>query len=58
VHQVFTVLWRDNYDDSNPIAGYTYETNDISRSSLTLEDLNLLKQTVLFKGHSNEVGNE
>jgi len=30
------------------VAGYTYGTNDVARSPLTLEDLNLLKQTVLF----------
>ncbi|MGL4618258.1 MAG: protoglobin domain-containing protein [Chroococcidiopsis sp.] len=30
------------------VAGYTYGTNNIARSPLTLEDLNLLKQTVLF----------
>lgn len=30
------------------VAGYTYGTNDVARSLLTLEDLNLLKQTVLF----------
>jgi len=28
------------------VAGYTYGTNDVARSPLTLEDLNLLKQTV------------
>jgi hypothetical protein len=27
------------------VAGYTYGTTDIARSPLTLEDLNLLKQT-------------
>lgn len=30
------------------VADYTYGTNDVARSPLTLEDLNLLKQTVLF----------
>ncbi len=30
------------------VAGYIYGTNDVARSPLTLEDLNLLKQTVLF----------
>lgn len=30
------------------VAGYTYGTNAVARSPLTLEDLNLLKQTVLF----------
>jgi Protoglobin len=30
------------------VAGYTYGTTDIARSPLTLEDLNLLKQTVLL----------
>jgi Protoglobin len=30
------------------VAGYTYGTNDVAHSPLTLDDLNLLKQTVLL----------
>jgi adenosylmethionine-8-amino-7-oxononanoate aminotransferase len=42
------LLYHGDTTMTTQVTGYTYRTNDVAHSPLTLEDLNLLKQTVLL----------